>query len=109
MFNSEDFLVASNLHKAFGHIVAVEDVSFSIRRKEIFGLLGPNGAGKTTTIRMLSTALNADEGDVSIGGFSVARESDRVREIIGVCPQELALYPELSARDNLISSGGWRV
>ena len=105
MFNSEDFLVASNLHKAFGHIVAVEDVSFSIRRKEIFGLLGPNGAGKTTTIRMLSTVLNPDAGDVSIGGYSVARESDRVREIIGVCPQELALYPELSARDNLTFFG----
>ena len=105
MTNSDDFLVASNLHKAFGHIVAVDDVSFSIRRKEIFGLLGPNGAGKTTTIRMLSTVLNPDEGDVSIGGYSVARESDRVREIIGVCPQELALYPELSARDNLMFFG----
>ena len=105
MTNSDDFLVASNLHKAFGHIVAVDDVSFSIRRKEIFGLLGPNGAGKTTTIRMLSTVLNPDEGDVAIGGYSVARESDRVREIIGVCPQELALYPELSARDNLVFFG----
>ena len=105
MVDSDDFLVASNLHKAFGHIVAVEDVSFSIRRKEIFGLLGPNGAGKTTTIRMLSTVLNPDEGDVTIGGYSVAQASDRVREIIGVCPQELALYPELSARDNLMFFG----
>ena len=102
---SEDFLVAANLHKAFGEIVAVDDVSFSIRRKEIFGLLGPNGAGKTTTIRMLSTTLNPDEGDVSVGGYSVVRESDKVREIIGVCPQELALYPELSAWDNLMFFG----
>ena len=105
MHNSEDFLVASNLHKAFGEIVAVDDVSFSIRSKEIFGLLGPNGAGKTTTIRILSTVLNSDTGDVAIGGYSVSRESDRVREIIGVCPQELALYPELSARDNLLFFG----
>ncbi len=105
MANSEDFLVASNLHKAFGEVVAVDDVSFSIRRKEIFGLLGPNGAGKTTTIRMLSTVLEPDSGDVEIGGYSISRESDRAREIIGVCPQELALYPELSARDNLLFFG----
>ena len=105
MPSSEDFLVASNLHKAFGEITAVDDVSFSIGRKEIFGLLGPNGAGKTTTIRILSTVLDSDGGDVTIGGYSVSRESDRVREIIGVCPQELALYPELSARDNLLFFG----
>ncbi len=105
MSNSDNFLVASNLHKAFGNVLAVEDVSFTIRRKEIFGLLGPNGAGKTTTIRMLSTVLNPDDGDVTIGGYSVARESDRVRELIGVCPQELALYPELSAKDNLVFFG----
>ena len=105
MSNSDNFLVASNLHKAFGSVLAVEDVSFTIRRKEIFGLLGPNGAGKTTTIRMLSTVLNPDDGDVTIGGYSVARESDRVRELIGVCPQELALYPELSAKDNLVFFG----
>ena len=105
MSNSDNFLVASHLHKAFGSVLAVEDVSFTIRRKEIFGLLGPNGAGKTTTIRMLSTVLNPDDGDVTIGGYSVARESDRVRELIGVCPQELALYPELSAKDNLVFFG----
>ena len=105
MSDSDDFLVASNLHKAFGDVVAVDDVSFTIRRKDIFGLLGPNGAGKTTTIRMLSTVLNPDDGDVTIGGYSVARESDRVRELIGVCPQELALYPELSAKDNLVFFG----
>ncbi len=105
MSDSDDFLVASNLHKAFGDVVAVDDVSFTIRRKDIFGLLGPNGAGKTTTIRMLSTVLNPDDGDVTIGGYSVARESDHVRELIGVCPQELALYPELSAKDNLVFFG----
>ena len=105
MTTTQDFVVASHLRKSFGSIQAVDDVSFSIRAQEIFGLLGPNGAGKTTTIRMLSTVLQPDDGDVTIGGHSVSRDSDEVRKIIGVCPQELALYPELSALDNLVFFG----
>ena len=105
MNGSDDFLTAQHLHKEFDGIIAVEDVSFSIRRQEIFGLLGPNGAGKTTTIRMLSTVLNPDDGEITIGGNSVTSEGNRVRQIIGVCPQELALYPELSATDNLLFFG----
>ena len=100
-----NFLTASGLRKAFGDSTAVDGVSFSIGEGEIFGLLGPNGAGKTTTIRMLSTVLRADEGDVVIGGSSVSADADEVRKIIGVCPQELALYPELSANDNLVFFG----
>jgi len=100
-----NFLTASCLRKAFGDSTAVDGVSFSIGEGEIFGLLGPNGAGKTTTIRMLSTVLRADEGDVTIGGSSVSADADAVRKIIGVCPQELALYPELSANDNLVFFG----
>ena len=102
---AEDFLIAKDLRKSFHHITAVDGVSFAIRKQEIFGLLGPNGAGKTTTIRMLSTVLHPDSGDVTIGGHSVVRESDEVRKLIGVCPQELALYPELSAMDNLVFFG----
>jgi ABC-2 type transport system ATP-binding protein len=101
----EDFLIARDLRKSFNGIQAVDGVSFAIRRQEIFGLLGPNGAGKTTTIRILSTVLPPDSGDVTIGGHSVIRESDEVRKLIGVCPQELALYPELSALDNLVFFG----
>ena len=101
----QDFLIASGLRKSFGDMTAVDGVDFSIREGEIFGLLGPNGAGKTTTIRMLSTVLRADGGDVTIGGNSVSADADEVRKIIGVCPQELALYPELSANDNLIFFG----
>ena len=102
---AEQFLVASEIHKTFNGIHAVDGVSFTIDRQEVFGLLGPNGAGKTTTIRMLSTVLPPDSGDVEIGGHSVRRESDEVRKLIGVCPQELALYPELSAMDNLMFFG----
>ena len=105
MNGADDFLTAQHLHKEFDGFTAVDDVSFSIRRQEIFGLLGPNGAGKTTTIRMLSTVLSPDDGEVTIGGSSVTGESDKVRQIIGVCPQELALYPELSATDNLVFFG----
>ena len=105
MNDSDDFLTAQYLRKQFDGIIAVDDVSFSIRRQEIFGLLGPNGAGKTTTIRMLSTVLSPDDGEVTIGGNSVTSEGDKVRQVIGVCPQELALYPELSATDNLVFFG----
>jgi ABC-2 type transport system ATP-binding protein len=101
----EAFLVAENLHKAFNDHKAVNGVSFSINKGEIFGLLGPNGAGKTTTIRILSTILEPDRGDVTIGGHSIRHDADAVRRLIGVCPQELALYAEMSAVDNLIFFG----
>ena len=102
---ASEFLVARDLRKTFNGLTAVDGLSFDIRKQEIFGLLGPNGAGKTTTIRMLSTVLAPDEGDVVIGGHSVSRASDAVRKLVGVCPQELALYPELSATDNLVFFG----
>ena len=100
------FVEVNGLTRTFGDVVAVEDVSFSIGRGEFFSLLGPNGAGKSTTIRMLSTVLDPTAGDATIGGFSLQREPARVREIIGVCPQNLALYEELSAWDNLVFFGG---
>jgi ABC-2 type transport system ATP-binding protein len=102
---SEPFLAAKNLHKSFNEHKAVDDVSFNIEQGEIFGLLGPNGAGKTTTIRMLATVLPPDHGDVIIGGYSLKENAADARRLIGVCPQELALYPELSALDNLIFFG----
>ena len=101
----EEFLVAKDLHKSFNGNKAVNGVSFSIYKGEIFGFLGPNGAGKTTTIRMLSTVLEPDKGDVTIGGHSTKRDADAVRALIGVCPQELALYEDLSALDNMVFFG----
>ena len=102
---ADSFLVAKDLQKSFEQQKAVNGVSFSIEKGEIFGLLGPNGAGKTTTIRMLSTVLEPDSGDVSIGGYSTRDNSDAVRSLIGLCPQELALYEELSAMENLVFFG----
>jgi len=102
---AEEFVIARDLHKSFNEHPAVDGVSFSIEKGEIFGLLGPNGAGKTTTIRMLATVLEADSGEIIIGGHSVRREAEAVRSIIGVCPQELALYEDLSALDNMVFFG----
>jgi len=101
----EDFLVTQDLHKSFNEHKAVNGVSFSIHKGEIFGLLGPNGAGKTTTIRMLSTVLDPDSGDATIGGHSLRHNAEGVRNLIGVCPQELALYENLTAMDNLVFFG----
>jgi ABC-2 type transport system ATP-binding protein len=102
---AEEFLVATDLHKSFNEHKAVDGVSFTIHKGEIFGLLGPNGAGKTTTIRMLATVLEPDKGDVTIGGHSIKHDADSVRALIGVCPQELALYEDLSALDNMVFFG----
>jgi ABC-2 type transport system ATP-binding protein len=102
---ADDFLVAQGLQKSFGDFKAVNGVSFSIQAREIFGLLGPNGAGKTTTIRMCSTVLSPDAGDITIGGFSLRKQSEKARQLIGVCPQELALYEDLSAIDNMVFFG----
>jgi ABC-2 type transport system ATP-binding protein len=102
---AEAFLVAQDLQKTFNGHQAVGGVSFTIYKKEIFGLLGPNGAGKTTTIRILSTVLEADAGDATIGGYSVRKNPAEVRDAIGVCPQDMALYEDLSAMDNLVFFG----
>jgi ABC-2 type transport system ATP-binding protein len=102
---AEEFLVAQDLHKSFNHHKVVDGVSFTIHKGEIFGFLGPNGAGKTTTIRMLSTVLPPDTGDVTIGGYSIKGNADAVRSLIGICPQELALYEDLTAMENLVFFG----
>ncbi|MBK7046112.1 MAG: ABC transporter ATP-binding protein [bacterium] len=94
-----------DLVKKYGTQRAVDGVSFSVARGELFGLLGPNGAGKTTTIGVLSTLLRADGGQVRIGGHDVATSPAQVRRLIGVVPQEIALYTDLTARDNLMFWG----
>jgi ABC-2 type transport system ATP-binding protein len=101
----ESFLIAKDLYKSFKDLKAVNGVSFSIEKGEIFGLLGPNGAGKSTTIRILSTIIQPDGGEISIGGHSLKKDVDEVRGMIGICPQELALYADMSAFDNLMFFG----
>ncbi len=98
-------LEVKELVKKYGDFTAVKGVSFDIQEGEIFSLLGPNGAGKTTTISMLSTLYIPTGGDAAIGGHSVTKEPMAVRNIIGVVPQDLALYEDLSARENLVFWG----
>lgn len=93
-----------NLTKSFGHNVAVNDVTFDVKRGEVFGLLGPNGAGKTTTISMLSGLLKPDAGEIVIDGAGDPSQSS-IRRLIGAAPQSLALYDELTARENLCFFG----
>jgi ABC-2 type transport system ATP-binding protein len=90
-----------NLHKAFGETKAVDGVSFEVESGEIFSLLGPNGAGKTTAISMLSCLLRPDEGDARVMGHSIRTDQMGVKSVLGVVPQEIALYEDLSARENL--------
>ncbi|NLG95934.1 MAG: ABC transporter ATP-binding protein [Chloroflexi bacterium] len=102
---AQPILEARNLVKKFGSVTAVNDLSFSIEEGEVFGLLGPNGAGKSTTISMLTGLFPPDSGSIRIVGCDAVTEIDKIRPLIGVVPQELALYPALSARENLYFFG----
>ena len=99
-------LEVRNLKKSFGTNHAVDDVSFSVAKGTCFGLLGPNGAGKSTSISILVGAMTADSGSVLVEGTPVKSETDPVRKRIGYVPQEIALYEDLNAVDNLCFFGG---
>ena len=95
------YLEAKNLVKTYGDFVAVNEVSLAIQEGEILGLLGPNGAGKTTFISMITGLLEPTSGTVTVGGLDLKADTNEVKAKLGLVPQELALYPTLSARDNL--------
>jgi len=90
-----------NLQKAFGETKAVQGISFSVEQGQIFSLLGPNGAGKTTTISMLSTLIQPDGGSISILNHDLKQESTQAKSCLGVVPQDIALYEDLTAAENL--------
>lgn len=90
-----------DLVKKYGSYRAVDGINFKVAKGELFGLLGPNGAGKTTTISTLATLLRPDGGRAFIGGHDVAGKPGEVRRLLGMVPQEIALYTDLNARDNL--------
>ena len=94
-------LEVTGLHKRYGDLVAVHEVSFTAKPGEMVGLLGPNGAGKTTTVSMIAGLLEPDRGEVRIAGDLVRSETDPVKRRMGLVPQDLALHDELSARENL--------
>jgi ABC-2 type transport system ATP-binding protein len=95
-----------SVSKSYGNIEAVKNVSFSIDKGEIFGILGPNGAGKSTIVNILNTLVRPDKGDVIIDGVNIKDDGDTIKLIMGIVPQEIALYEELSALENLMFWGG---
>lgn len=98
---TQPILEAHGLVKRYGALTAVNDIDFAIEEGEVFGLLGPNGAGKSTIIAMLTGFFPPDSGEIRIMGFDAVEEPEKIKHIIGVVPQELALYPSLSGRENL--------
>jgi ABC-2 type transport system ATP-binding protein len=94
------------LSKRFGELRAVDRISFSVARAELFGFLGPNGAGKTTTISMICGLLRPDDGTVQIGEYNMWESPKAAKRLLGLVPQEPAFYEEFSARENLLFWGG---
>jgi hypothetical protein len=101
----DDIIVVEGLTVRFGDFTAVDDISLTVRRGEIYGFLGPNGAGKTTTVRAVTTMRRPTSGRIVIDGHDVSVDARRARELIGVCQQNLALDVDISIRENIISKG----
>ncbi|MBI9050168.1 MAG: ABC transporter ATP-binding protein [Anaerolineaceae bacterium] len=98
-------LSVNELKKSYAEKTVVNGISFDIKRGEVFGLLGPNGAGKTTTISMISGLIIPDVGRIQVDGLDFSEQANAIKAKLGLVPQELALYPTLSARDNLLFFG----
>jgi ABC-2 type transport system ATP-binding protein len=98
---NEMAITIKNLTKKFEDITAVNSINLTIKKGELFGLLGPNGAGKTTTINILCGLLKPTSGSAEVAGYSILKDSERVKEIIGVCPQDTAVYSFLTGRENV--------
>lgn len=95
------FIEVRSLRKEYKNTVAVDDIDLSVERGEIFGLLGPNGAGKSTTISMISGLLTPTSGSIFLKGEDVTKSPWKVKSILGLVPQDIALYPTLTARGHL--------
>ncbi|WP_230977303.1 ABC transporter ATP-binding protein [Georgenia yuyongxinii] len=102
---AEHVLIVEGLVRRYGDLTAVDGVSFTIAPGETFGLLGPNGAGKTTTISMIAGLVPADAGTITVAGEPMGPNAIAVKRHIGLVPQDLAIYPELTARENLMFFG----
>ena len=102
---TEAMIVCENLTKRFGHFTAVDHVSFTVGKGSIFGFLGPNGSGKSTVIRMLCGLLEPSDGRATIAGRDVARETERIKSLIGYMSQKFSLYDELTVHENLMFYG----
>lgn len=94
-------VILENVIKRYGSNLAVDNINFSIEDGEIFGLLGPNGAGKSTTIKMIMGLLKPDHGSITVDGMDVVKKNIEIRKMLGFVPQELAIYENMSARENV--------
>jgi ABC-2 type transport system ATP-binding protein len=97
----QNIIEVKNLTKNFGKFTAVDDISFNVKKGEIFGLLGPNGAGKSTTLRVLSTLARPTKGSATIGGFDTVKNDMEVRKLIGIVSEKMIIYNRLTAKENL--------
>jgi len=107
MLEKENIIEIKHLSKTFQGALepSIKDLSFSIKRNEIFGLLGTNGAGKTTTISILCGIIEPSSGEISINGYNFKQNAVEIKKMLGVVPQDIALYPLLTARENLYFFG----
>lgn len=98
---NQSAITVENLVKKFEDVTAVDGISLQVRKGELFGLLGPNGAGKTTTINILCGLAKPTSGTAKVGGYDVQKETAKVKKLLGVCPQETAIYPYLTGAENV--------
>jgi ABC-2 type transport system ATP-binding protein len=96
-----EIVQVEKLTKRYGDLIAVDGLSFEVREGEIFGFLGPNGAGKTTTLNIITTLADFDQGRVTIAGYDLVRNAREIKALIGLVPQEIAVYTELTAQENV--------
>jgi len=105
LLENESMIEVKNLTKTFNDFVAVDSISFDVKKGEIFGLLGPNGAGKSTTIRMLCTLSRPTKGTATIGGHDIVKNDTEVRKLVGIVSEKMIMYNRLTARENLFFFG----
>lgn len=103
---SDNVIITQGLTKRFGDFTAVDDISFEVRKGEIFGFLGANGAGKTTAMRMLCGLSKPTAGKASVGGFDVYRQTEKIKQNIGYMSQKFSLYEDLTVKENITFFGG---
>lgn len=94
-------IVVNNISKSYNNVLAIEDISFEVKKGELFGFIGPDGAGKTTLFRILTTLLLADKGDVTVEGLDVVKDYKKLRTILGYMPGRFSLYQDLTVEENL--------
>jgi ABC-2 type transport system ATP-binding protein len=103
---AEPLIAVRGLTKRFGDLTAIDNLSFEVYEGEIFGFLGPNGAGKSTTLNIICSLLSYDKGDIRVADFDLARDERKAKAIIGLVPQEIALFDNLTAKENVALFAG---